>query len=643
MRGLRTSTAVLLALAAGSHGAWAQRAADNAVSAAQDAFGTSVGNENIGLYSASNARGFSPTEAGNLRIEGLYFDQQINLGNRLVRGSTIRVGLSAQSYPFPAPTGIADYQLRLPGEQTVISTVGTYSSEGTYRLEVDSQLLLAPERLGLTLGASAAHDVFPPGNTARTWNAGAIFRWHPTDEIEIIPFWGREQKTDWETNAHRWFPAPGVLPYKATRGVYVSQDWADWTQYDTNFGLLARYNLGDDWVFRAGAFRSVMNKLTSFISFFRNSQPDGSATLSMISNPPQANASYSGEVRASRVFREGPRRHTIHLAARGRDTERQFGGGSTYNFGAVQMGVNKQFAPPAFVFGPESLDHVKQTTGGVSYEGLWSNVGELSAGLQKTFVRRKVDQPGLALRTSRDNQWLYNGTLAVYPSKDLAVYVSYTRGLEEAGIAPETAANYGEPQPANITKQIDAGVRYALTPNLRLVAGVFEVSKPYLNRNTANIFTTVGTVKNQGIELSLSGPIAPGLRMVAGGVLIKPRASGLTVDQGLIGRIPSGEIPHTLRLNLQYGPASWKGFSIDGQVVNQGAAFADRLDTYKIPSSTVFDVGTRYQFKVGGIPASVRLQVTNIANNYSFTLSGSSGTFMPTLPRRFSARVSADF
>ena len=118
--------AILFAVTAGSHAACAQRAADNALAAAQDAFGTTVGNENIGLYSTNNARGFSPTQAGNLRIEGLYFDQQVNLGNRLLRGSTIRIGLSAQSYPFPAPTGIVDYQLRLPGEQFLTSVVASH-------------------------------------------------------------------------------------------------------------------------------------------------------------------------------------------------------------------------------------------------------------------------------------------------------------------------------------------------------------------------------------------------------------------------------------------------------------------------------------------------------------------------------------
>jgi iron complex outermembrane recepter protein len=52
-----------------------QRAAENAVRQANDAFGTSIGREAIGLYDSDSVRGFSPTAAGNVRIDGLYFDQ----------------------------------------------------------------------------------------------------------------------------------------------------------------------------------------------------------------------------------------------------------------------------------------------------------------------------------------------------------------------------------------------------------------------------------------------------------------------------------------------------------------------------------------------------------------------------------------
>ena len=60
--------------------ALAQRVEDNAVTAADDAFGTSVGTQAIGLYDADEVRGFSPKDAGNLRIEGLYFNQQTASG-----------------------------------------------------------------------------------------------------------------------------------------------------------------------------------------------------------------------------------------------------------------------------------------------------------------------------------------------------------------------------------------------------------------------------------------------------------------------------------------------------------------------------------------------------------------------------------
>lgn len=67
---------VLIAACLGtcSESAFAQRARENAVAEASDAFGTLVGREQVGLYSSGNARGFSPSQAGNLRIEGLYFD-----------------------------------------------------------------------------------------------------------------------------------------------------------------------------------------------------------------------------------------------------------------------------------------------------------------------------------------------------------------------------------------------------------------------------------------------------------------------------------------------------------------------------------------------------------------------------------------
>src|ERR1700741_986223 len=118
------SSLLVLAAALASPAGRAQRAGENAVTAASDAFGTVVGTQTIGLYSPTNARGFSPTQAENIRIEGLYFDQQTTSSDPyLFSGTNMRVGIAAQSYAFPSPSGIADLRLRLPEDTAGASVV----------------------------------------------------------------------------------------------------------------------------------------------------------------------------------------------------------------------------------------------------------------------------------------------------------------------------------------------------------------------------------------------------------------------------------------------------------------------------------------------------------------------------------------
>ena len=57
-----------------------------------------------------------------MRLEGLYFDQKALFSTRLQKSIAMRIRLSAQSYPFPAPTGIADFSLIMPSNKTIIST-----------------------------------------------------------------------------------------------------------------------------------------------------------------------------------------------------------------------------------------------------------------------------------------------------------------------------------------------------------------------------------------------------------------------------------------------------------------------------------------------------------------------------------------
>src|SRR5262245_14301800 len=124
MRRITLVTATVLVVSP----AFAQRADDNALSEAQDAFGTTVGIETVGLYSPDEVRGFSAIDAGNQRLDGLYFDSQTPLTDHVIDSTAMRVGISSQGYPLPAPTGIVDYRLRRPAEKRVISTLIGYGA-----------------------------------------------------------------------------------------------------------------------------------------------------------------------------------------------------------------------------------------------------------------------------------------------------------------------------------------------------------------------------------------------------------------------------------------------------------------------------------------------------------------------------------
>lgn len=632
----------LLVLLAGSEKAFAQRAGDNVIAAAEDAFGTSVGNESIGLYSNSSARGFSPIEAGNVRIEGLYFDQKAGLGSQLVRGSNLRVGLSAQAYPFPAPTGIADYRLRLPGEKTIFSAVVGAGPFDLASFDLVGQIPVVESRLGLVAGVSVTNDAHKDFETnSRLYSGSALLNWTPRDNIQITPFWARSVTRDEETRPGI-YTAGSYLPAAFRRRPYFAPAWADSKSHQTNFGVLTSVEPAAGWTVRLGAFRSLAVVDESYVISLRDTQPYGRGRVEVVADPASYSGSYSGELRVSRRFVEGNRAHTLHASVRARDSRRTFGGGDRENLGPGMVGVDRDLPEPTFAFGPQRKDIVKQGTVGLSYTLNWLDVGEFSAGVQKShYTRSLMPVGGAVLTETTSHPWLYNATAAISASPSLVFYAGYTRGLEASGIAPDTATNRGEALPANITRQADAGLRYAFGPRLRAVAGVFDVSKPFLDRDANNLFQPVGRVRNRGVEASISGALIPGLTVVAGAVLLKSRISGLTVDRGAIGQVPFATFPRTLSLNVQYGPASWKGVSVDADVENLSSHFADRRNTFRIPAATTLNVGGRYRFKVGESPATLRLRIENVTNAYDWHVHNE--WFHPVGRRRYSARMSVDF
>jgi iron complex outermembrane receptor protein len=620
----------------------AQRADDNAVKSADDAFGNSVGTENIGLYNASEVRGFSAVDAGNVRLDGLYFDRQTNPSRLLAPSSTMHVGISAQGYLLPAPTGIADYHLARAGEQLRVSPVAWYGPFDARFAEVEVELPIVPGRFGIAGGVSVFQDAYESGADEHGWVVSVAPRWRPSESIEIIPFYSRVTVKDSEA-APLVFVSGAHLPPEVERDHFYGQSWADNQSVGSNYGAVTKVAFAQDWALNAGIFRSQLDAPASFADLYLNTGRDGLADRLMIADHDQKFASTSGELRVSRQFSQRQRRHVLYYSLRGRDQQRRYGGSAVHDLGIARIGERVTLPEPHFAFGPQTRDEVKQWTNALAYRGRWSELLEVTLGLQKTRYEKAVTVPGDTIpQLGRDDPWLYNTGLALYASKRLAWYASYSTGLEEGGVAPENASNKNAAPPAIRTRQWDAGLRYAFAPGLKAVVGVFDIRKPYFGLDEANLYGELGEQRHRGLEFSIAGELVEGLNVVVGTMLLKPRVTGTEVASGRIGKVPVGQTERVAIANVDWQLPWLPSTSLDATLTSVGDRMASSDNRLSIPARSTIDLGARYRFRIGRAPATLRFAFGNITDKFGWR-TNQSEVFLTNAPRSFSITIAADF
>ncbi len=626
--------------------AFAQRTSENAVTASGDAFGRSVGNERIGLYNVEDVRGFNPVDAGNARIEGLYFDQQDRVPNRLIDGNTIRVGITAQRYPFPAPTGIVDYPLTLAGSKQEASVELERGPYGGFAGSLEVKIPVA-KAFGVAGGIGWRNQVRPEGGKNRFRNFGITLAWRPYEGALIAPFFGGYTNRDDDARVVL-FPTSNDLP-RVPRERFLGQSWADRDYVSRTGGAVAKLPLGPVRI-EAGLFRSNRKTERVFSDFLTGVTSDGRATgRTIVADGNNLDSSLSGEARLVREWTAGNVRHSLIASARGRKKDRLFGGTQGFALGASSANAPDPRPLPAINLGAENSDKVRQLTFGGAYNLNWAGRGSIDVSLSKSRYRKTIDfaDPTLPLLVTRDDPWLWTAAGSVVISKRLAVYGGYVRGLEEAPVAPEIATNRNEAPPAVRTAQMDVGLRFAVTPKLSLVAGLFSVKKPYFNLDTARRFRELGAVDNRGVEVSIAGQIAKGLSVVAGAVVLDPTITGEAVRVGQIRNRPVGSIKRRAIANFDWrlagGTSPWSfDLGLEGLSSRTGNAAPDPNRQLAAPAREVVNLGGRYRFGLGPYKALVRVQVINLFNDYGWLVS-SSGAYTTSNSRTFVAQLVADF
>lgn len=617
--------------------AHAQRAGENAVNSADDAFGSTVGMESTGIYSEFDTRGFSPGKAGNIRIDGIYADPANVLAGRLRASTAIRVGFSAEDYPFPAPTGIVDHKFRTFPTELGASLTFNGTGYSGFIAETDFRVPVIDGHLGLTGGS--AHAIQRQVDGAYSYAFGYTVR-------PIIRFSGIEIAPFVTTGGFReMLSRPLVvvtgdfLPAQPPREKYLGQSWAEGSTDTSNLGIVVKAPLSSTVSIRAGMLYSKSPRVANFTEVYSLIDASGLARHRLIADPYQDIHATSGEAQIAVRLVRGRWQHRFIAGFRGRNRYTETGGSVVRNYAApVIYGQPDPQPRESFTYGPVNAGRVEQTSIMIGYIGKLEGLGTINLGLQKARFRGTSRDGRTGLVTSqRDDPWLYNASVRVDLTRHLSLYLATSKGLEDSGIAPENAINRNEQLPVTRTTQYEGGLRWNFGSG-QFVVNAFQIEKPYFTFEPSGFFVRQGDVRHRGVEASLTGHFGRRLRLVAGALAMQPRVTG--------GLKPTGTPAIHARIDANYRTDIFGGLTptLTFNYYSSRAVSPRELPgggQLTVPGYGTLDLGLRQQFRIGSVPASLRLVLNNVFDTATWKVVAAN-TLYAEDRRRLTFNLSAD-
>jgi iron complex outermembrane receptor protein len=240
------------------------------------------------------------------------------------------------------------------------------------------------------------------------------------------------------------------------------------------------------------------------------------------------------------------------------------------------------------------------------------------------------------------------------PMKNLSLYANYAEALQQGPTAPSFAPDpvtgrqvsvlNGDQAFAPFTsRQKEVGVKYD-SGKLGMSAALFTISQPLAGIEN-RVFGIFGEQRNRGLELSVFGMPAKGLRVLGGLTLLdaEQRRTAGAVNQGkdAIG------VPDTqLNLGTEWDVPGVRGLSLNARALYTSTQYADGANTQQLPSWTRFDLGANYLTRIMDRDVTLRARVDNAFDrNYWASAGGYPGAGYLVLgaPRTFTVSATVDF
>src|SRR5436190_18390175 len=579
---------------------------DNALASAADAFGERVGIEASGLYSETEARGLDLTNSGAYRIEDAYFRLAAVLNDPVLAGVGVRVGVNAARLAYPSPSGVVNYRLREAGPTNQLRVGVGLRDFGTEVAQVDGSFR---EGHFSFAGGFVSRPVMrlAGGNTGRALDLGGVGAWEiaPNQRLRVFASLYRRRYD----GAYAVLASQAAVPPSLLTLHQYSPTWAQTAAVSSNLGALYDWRFGRTTV-DAAAFHSVFDIDRTDYTLI-SADAAGHASATTFRAPNRTKRSDSVEIRLGRQWKAAGLDHVATMSLRGGSSHVGLTSSLAIPLGAFDLRDEERPDGPEHAWsGTRGEDTVEQITASAGYALAWRDRVQLRTAVHRTRYSKEVLSVAGAHSLGIRETTLYNASLMVNLTSRTAVFGSWVTGFEEAGVAPTSAINRDEVLPPAEAKQLELGVRHAMTPALTFIGALFDVSKPTNGFRADGSFGVVGEVRHRGIEGSLSGQLGARTSVVLGAVAFQPEVSGPLVDAGVVGSRAAGISSLLLNANVQRQLP--RGWSVDAEVRHSGARWADTANTFKTPAVTTVGLGARSHFGLGGLPAELRLLGSNL-------------------------------
>ena len=229
--------------------------------------------------------------------------------------------------------------------------------------------------------------------------------------------------------------------------------------------------------------------------------------------------------------------------------------------------------------------------------------------------------------------------LVVKPVRGLSLYANRIEALQQgptAPLDPNLVTNPGAVLAPRRSVQYELGGKLQVgTVFLGLAA--YTIERPGEGIQDDGSFGYLGDQRHRGLEFTVNGQLAPGLRLIGGAAY---------TDAELIGGNQVAGVPEwTANADVEWDLAFVPGVTLTGRVIHTGEQWVDPANTLKLDSWTRFDAGARYVLAVADVPLTLRLSVENVANEryWASAFDSFSSALLQGGPRTVKASITAGF